>query len=393
MNLINDLLDFSKVEARKIQLESINFKLQDFVYETVAAFAVTAHKKRLELLCDIPPEMNYSLVGDPGRLRQILNNLVSNAIKFTEKGEVLVKVEEETRTADEIRLRFIVSDTGIGIPASKQKVIFDVFAQADGSMTRKYGGTGLGLAIVSQLAEVMGGRVWVESEEGRGSKFYVSLSFELQKEADQELEPSGLADFKGLPLLIVDDSSTNRHILKNMLTHWNLKPAEAANAEQAISLLERAEASGTPFSTVLIDAYLPGMESFIIQDYLRDNPGLAKSTVITLSSKNNQEDSKPWEKLGVSNFLPKPVKLRALLQAISQVLGISIQEEKTAPCPKPTAASASNQRYRILVAEDNIVNQKLAFYAGLLYSGKARTFGDWRYQWTRSPGRIRKRHL
>lgn len=362
MSLINDILDFSKVEARKLELESINFNLQDFVYDTAAAFAVQAHKKKVELLCDIPPHLNYEVIGDPGRLRQILNNLLSNAIKFTEKGEVLFQVKEEAKGENEVKLCFTVSDTGIGIPPSKQKIIFDVFAQADGSMSRKYGGTGLGLAIVSQLAEAMGGQVWVESEEGKGSKFYVSLSLEFQKKAEQKFEPSGFEDYKDLSILIVDDNSSSRRILSNMITYWNLKPVEAEDAELGISLLERAETSGTPFSVILVDAYLPDIESFIIQDYLRDNPGLAKSTIIMLSSNNNQEDAKPWQKLGISNFLPKPVKPQSLYKALAQVLGLSFKEEKTAPSSKTAAEPVSGQGYRILVAEDNIVNQKLAFY-------------------------------
>ena len=362
MSLINDILDFSKVEARKLELETITFNLQDFLYETVSTFSVQAHKKKLELLCEIPPNLNYNVIGDPGRLRQILSNLLSNAIKFTEKGEVLLQVKEEARSEGEVKLCFIVSDTGIGIPASKQKIIFDVFAQADGSMTRKYGGTGLGLAIVSQLAEAMGGRVWVESEEGKGSKFYVSLSLELEKEGKQKLVLSGLEKFKDLSVLVVDDNSSNRHILNSLLIRWNLKPVEAENAQLAISLLERAKNSGTPFSMVLVDAYLPDMESFIIQDYLRDNRGLAKSTVIMLSTNNNQEDAKPWQKLGISNFLPKPVKPQNLYKVLAKVLGLSFREEKPAPSPKPSVESVSGKGYRILVAEDNIVNQKLAFY-------------------------------
>ena len=361
MALINDILDFSKIEARKLELESTSFNLQDFIYDTVSPLAFQAHKKKLEILCDIPPHISYNVVGDSKRLRQVLNNLISNSIKFTEKGEVVVHIEEESKTDEDVCLCFTVSDTGIGIPASKRQVIFDVFAQADGSMTRKYGGTGLGLAISSQLVELMGGRIWVESEEGKGSKFHISISFDLQKHSEQKLGPAELLDFKGLPVLVVDDNTSNRHILKEMLLNWNLKPAEAESAGEALSLIDQAKTSGTPFSIILLDAFMPGMDSFMLADYIKQNPDIAKSTIMMLTSGTNHSDANPWQKLGISAHLTKPIKLSELHDVINLVLGIAPKEEPE-PLSDRQPLKAAHGAYRILVAEDNIVNRKLAFF-------------------------------
>ena len=361
MTLINDILDFSKVEARKLELESVLFSLQEIIYETVSNLSLQAHKKKLELACDVPPQISYQVLGDPGRLRQVLINLVDNAIKFTEKGEVIVSVKEETSTDEEVIIHFTVADTGIGIQEEKQKLIFDAFAQADGSMARKFGGTGLGLAISSQLVNLMGGKIWVESSVGKGSFFHFTVPFKLPK--DQEGRPLSikLDILKELPVLIIDDNATNRDILKKMLASWRTKPTEAESGEEARVLIDRAENEGNPFAIVVMDAYMPGMDSFILAQEIKQNPDLARSTIIMLNSTEAQGDAVPWQKLGVSAFITKPIKQNELLEALMKVLGNDNEEKEPAYQASPPQKQES-PGFRVLIAEDNIVNQRVVCY-------------------------------
>jgi two-component system sensor histidine kinase/response regulator len=390
MTLINDLLDFTKVEAQKVELEMISFNVMDFIYETVTPLALDAYKKKLDLICDVPPDMDINVIGDPARLRQILVNLISNAIKFTKEGEVVVSVKEELKTAEGISLQFTVWDTGIGIAKDKQQIIFDAFAQADGSMTRKFGGTGLGLSISRQFTELMGGRIWVDSEPDQGSHFHftVKLGLNPQESGSHEAEP---AQFDNANVLVVDDSATTRRILEKMLKRWNLNAVKADSAEEAITLMDRAERDGSPYSLHLLDAYLPGMESFILQDHMRQNPDMAKTTIMLLASPSHKGDAAPWQKLGSSTFVTKPIKSSALFQKVRTILGSSLeensmQEETPSPVKKNTISSpapssegmsqkASEEpaeenktpegplnSYRVLIAEDNIVNQKVAYF-------------------------------
>jgi PAS domain S-box-containing protein len=362
MTLINDILDFSKVEARKLELEAVPFSLQEIVYETVSNLSLQAHKKKLELACDIPPQISYHVLGDPGRLRQVLINLVDNAIKFTEKGEVIVSVKEEEKTDKEVHVHFAVTDTGIGIPEDKQQLIFDAFAQADGSMTRKFGGTGLGLAISSQLVNLMGGNIWVESKTEGGSSFHFTIPFKLPKGQEESSLSRRLDILKGLPVLIVDDNATNRDILKKMLASWYTKPTEADSGEEARVLIDRAESEGNPFAFVVMDAYMPGMDSFILAQEIKQNPNLAKSTIIMLNSAETRGDAAPWQKLGVSAFITKPIKQNELFEAAIKILGNDIERKESAPPPPNLPKEEASPGYRILVAEDNIVNQKVVCY-------------------------------
>ncbi len=381
MTLINDLLDFTKVEAKKLQLETIQFNLYDFIFETATPLALDAYKKKLDLICDVPLSMSIDVIGDPSRLRQILVNLISNAIKFTKEGEIIVSVKEERKSAESVALQFTVSDTGIGIAKDKQHIIFDAFAQADGSMTRKFGGTGLGLSISRQFTELMGGRIWVESNIDQGSQFHFTVNLGLTPLGTIPEEAPDSFQSEGTAVLVVDDNASTRRILKEMLEGWKVNTVEAGSAEEALTLIDKAEREGSPFSLYLFDAYLPGMESFIIQDHMRHNPEMARTTVMLLASPSHKGDAAPWQKLGSRAFVTKPIRNLALLDAIKSVLnstpekdekqevgeqpsgdspGAEVSSRKD-PSPKKAAAHPKNS-YRVLIAEDNIVNQKVAYF-------------------------------
>ena len=362
MTLINDILDFSKIEARKLEIEKTPFNLEDLIFETLAPLAIQAHKNKLDLVCAIPPRLDADIIGDPGRLRQILINLVGNAVKFTEKGEVVVSVEEETRGGDTILLHFAIADTGIGIPEDKQKIIFDVFAQADSSMTRKYGGTGLGLAISSQLVDLLGGRIWVESAVHRGSQFHFTARFMIPQREVQtpSLRPKML--FADLPFLLIEDSASSRRVISDWGAFWGLKVREAESADQAIVILDDAKERNKPFQIILLDANLPGHDSFVILDYIKDNPELARSIIMMMSSSSNRVDASPWLKVGISAHLGKPIKPSELKNSILNVLGLAPKPlEPIVQGPEPGALPVRHA-YRILIAEDNLVNQRVAIY-------------------------------
>ncbi len=362
MTLVNDILDFSKVEANKVELESINFDLQDLVSETVSALGLGAHKKKLDLICDIPASINYSVIGDPGRLGQILTNLVGNAIKFTKQGEIVASVEEESKTEEEVTFLFTVADSGIGISESNQQIIFDVFAQADGSMTRKFGGTGLGLAICSQLADVMGGKIWVESKEGKGSKFFVSLPFKLDKTTERDPQQAEFFDLKGLPALVLDDNTKALDTISEMLNNWNLKIEKSSSAGDAMAKLDRATSENSPYSIILFDPYLAGTDSFMFLDYIKHVPDLPKSMIVMVGSKGSRGDAAPWLKLGVSSFLAKPIKLSELAKAINTILGDPKKPGVQPEASKQQDAETHQECYRILIVEDNMVNRKVAYF-------------------------------
>jgi len=362
MTLVNDILDFSKVEANKVELESINFDLQDIVSETVSVLGLEAHKKKLDLICDIPASINYSVIGDPGRLGQILTNLVGNAIKFTKQGEIVASVEEESKTEEEVTFLFTVADSGIGISESNQQIIFDVFAQADGSMTRKFGGTGLGLAICSQLADVMGGKIWVESKEGKGSKFFVSLPFKLDKTTERDPRQAEFFDFKGLPALVLDDNTKALDTISEMLNNWNLKIEKSPSAGDAMAKLDRATSENSPYSIILFDPYLAGTDSFMFLDYIKHVPDLPKSMIVMVGSKGSRGDAAPWLKLGVSSFLAKPIKLSELAKAINTILGDPKKPGVQPEASKQQDVETHQECYRILIVEDNMVNRKVAYF-------------------------------
>jgi len=360
MTIINDILDFSKIEAQRIELEKIPFRLRDTVHAAVSGVAIMAEKKGLELAYAIPADVPDGLTGDPGRFRQILINLLSNAIKFTNKGEVVVAVETENRTIDHIRLKVKVRDTGIGIPPEKLRLIFDPFTQADNSTTRVYGGTGLGLTICSQLVTLMGGTIHVESEMGQGSVFIFTVELGVQPLDESELRPARLEDLQGLPVLIVDDNSTNRKILRDMLTHWGMRPSVVSGAMLALEALRGAKAEGRPFRLILTDANMPEMGGFELAARVKDDPEYRNVIIMMLSSSGFRGDSARCRDLGLSAYLTKPIKQSFLFDAVMLALGRSEETAGSSSLITRHSLAQNRSRYTLLLAEDNIINQKLA---------------------------------
>ena len=281
LTVINDILDFSKIEAGKLSLDPIAFNLRDSFDNTMKTLALKAHQKGLELVCDIPADIPDALVGDPGRLNQIVVNLVGNAIKFTERGEVVVRVNREAHTEDMISLCMTIADTGIGIPPEKQQLIFEAFFQADGSTTGKHGGTGLGLAISRQLVEMMGGRIWVESEEGQGSAFHFTAQFGVPRQPAAQPGRVDPASVRNLRVLVVDDNATYRRILAETLVYWRMQPVAVASGQEALAVLEQGQQAREPFSLVLLDAVMPQMDGFVLAEQIKQRPGLAAATIGT----------------------------------------------------------------------------------------------------------------
>jgi signal transduction histidine kinase/CheY-like chemotaxis protein len=355
--VINDVLDFSKVEAGKLELYIEDFNLRDCIESAVRPLAVRAQEKGLEMITDIPSEIPDGVTGDPGRLRQILVNLVANAIKFTERGEVAVRVTPDTTEDGEFALRFTVSDTGIGIPREKQALIFEAFTQADGSTTRRYGGTGLGLTISSRLAAMMGGKLWVESEPGRGSHFHFTATLRLQDQPTVKAAARNTIALIGRRVLVVDDNSTNRRILGDLLSNWGMTVTLAESGRLALEELRQAKKERSPFHLLLLDCNMPEMDGFQVAEAARKECGKVQPIVLMLSSAANKGDKDRCRKLGIAQHLTKPVRQQDLLQSIRQVLlAFGDTEQVMAQQEIPQASSALN----ILLAEDNAVNQKVA---------------------------------
>jgi PAS domain S-box-containing protein len=362
MKIIDDILDFSKIEARKIELEPINFNLRDSIGGMLSSLALQAHNKGLELAYHVPHDIPERLIGDPGRLRQILINLINNAIKFTEKGEVVVSIKEVSQTNDKTTLHFGVTDTGTGIPKAQQQLIFDAFIQADGSMARKHGGTGLGLAISKQLVKLMGGRIWVESKVGKGSTFNFTVRFGLQKDKAEELIPAILEDLKNLRVLLVDDNATNRLILKEIFSSWHMELEAVESGRKALAAIEQARKTGKPFSLFLIDSRMPEIDGFTLAEKIKNNPDLAGASIVMLTSAGVRGDAARCKKLGISAYLTKPIRQSELLDAIMFVLGTSPKRRKQVPLITRHIVKESRQLFRILLAEDNVINQKVAVH-------------------------------
>jgi PAS domain S-box-containing protein len=361
LNLINDILDFSKAEAGKEKLECVEFPLRETIEETLKSLAQRAQEKEVELASRFAPDVPDDLIGDPDRLRRIVVNLVGNAIKFTEHGEVVVQVNVETHGEPDILLHFSVTDTGIGIPIDKQQHIFEAFAQADSSTTRKYGGTGLGLAISAQLCELMNGVMWVESEEGRGSIFHFTAHFGkpgTPAKKSGEFEPVKLRD---LPVLVVDDNSTNRKILEEMIANWRMKPVAAPSGPAAMEALQQAHKNGTPFRLVLLDGHMPGMDGFEVAARVKQDPQLHGAEVILLTSAGRSEDVARAKTVGVAAALSKPVKQSELWDAIVTALNVPGRQKARTPTSAAARTRArARQPLRVLLAEDNPVNQEVA---------------------------------
>jgi two-component system, sensor histidine kinase and response regulator len=376
VRVINDVLDYSKIEAGKFDLDPIEFGLRDLVEDTLKVLAIRAHQKGLELACDIDPAVPPRVVGDPGRLRQILTNLIGNAIKFTEQGEIVIYVRARAESETSYDLEFTVSDTGIGIPPEKQKLIFEPFAQADGSTTRRYGGTGLGLTISSRIVALMGGTIHVESEPGKGSAFHFNGHFGKAVGQGAQAPSGSPASLRGLPVLVVDDNATNRRVLCGLLRLWGARPTAVESGPAALAEIRQAAAAGETYPLLLIDAMMPEMDGFALVEQLRSEPATAPSTIMMLTSADRQSDSARCRQLGLSGYLVKPVKADELQIAILAALaGASMANRLSRPAATDTAprekpAGGSNRALRILLAEDNLVNQRVALHL-LMKAGHA----------------------
>jgi signal transduction histidine kinase/CheY-like chemotaxis protein/HPt (histidine-containing phosphotransfer) domain-containing protein len=354
--ILNDILDLSKVESGKLELESVAFSMPELLEQIVRPFGVSADRKGVELICHVAPDLPAMVVGDPGRIRQILSNLIGNAVKFTEAGHVLVNVSHEPREDGDITLQMSISDTGIGIPPEKQAAIFESFTQVDGSTTRRFGGTGLGLSISANLAAVMGGRIWVESEVNVGSTFHVSLHVGVSTEAPPA-PPS--IDLPSIPVLVVDDNAANRRIFVEMLTRWGMQPHAVENGTAALEALDAASRDERSYGLVILDANMPEMDGFQVAHALVGRPSLAGATVMMLTSSGEYGDASRCRRLGIAAYLVKPVRSRELREAIARAL--AAKPDASGPAQAQALdAPGPVRRARVLLAEDNPVNQRVA---------------------------------
>jgi signal transduction histidine kinase/DNA-binding response OmpR family regulator len=362
LNLINDIIDLSKVEAGKIVLEKIDFNLRDLVEDTCRMMALTAHKKGLEVICDVDERVPEYLIGDPFRIRQILINLISNGVKFTAEGEVLVQchlnahADVEKEASGKVELRFSISDTGIGISCDDQDTIFDSFTQADSTTTRKYGGTGLGLAISSKLIELMDGAIGVESTQGAGSVFAFTAIFDLSTKYRETALPRP-ESLSGRHFLVVDDNATNRLILKKMLQSWGVAASEATGGEAGIAMLNEAQAAGRPYELVLLDGRMPGMDGYQTAKQVKQNPALENIILMMLTSDDQRRNPDEYREVGVGSYLVKPVRKKDLLNGICYLLGIESPTMPTAPGKASKTQFEFAEPKRILLAEDYLYNR------------------------------------
>jgi signal transduction histidine kinase/DNA-binding response OmpR family regulator len=362
LSVINDILDFSKIEAGKIDLEAIDFNLRESLETTLKTLALRADEKGLELLCEVAHEVPDMVRGDSGRLRQIVVNLVGNAIKFADQGEVVLKVTREAQEGENLLLHFAVVDTGIGIPKEKITSIFEPFTQADASTTRKYGGTGLGLTITSRLVGMMGGKIWVESEVGRGSEFHFTAWVGVAHAKASETEASHAPEsLRGVKVLVVDDNRTNRRILEAMMLRWAMDVTPVAGGLEALEQLCAAREAGRPYDLILTDMHMPKMDGFELVERIRERPELSTATIMMLTSAGHRGDSARCQELGVSAYLLKPIRQAELREAVARVLGA---RERHSAIPLITRfslhdANAPSGSLRIVLVEDNPVNQLL----------------------------------
>ena len=360
--LINDILDFSKIEAGKLDMEEIDFDIRAMMNDFASTMAFNAEEKNLEFICALHPKVPAFLVGDPGRLRQILTNLVGNAFKFTSEGEVSVHgiIEQELDT--EIVLRFSVSDTGIGIPEDKKDKLFQSFSQVDASTTREFGGTGLGLAISKQISETMGGEIGIESEAGKGSTFWFTVRL---KKSKKQPEPVEIADISGVKMLVVDDNPTNRKIAKTQLSSWGVQCSLAKSGLEALQLLRKARQVGENFKIAIIDRQMPEMNGEMLARNITNDESLKDTLLIMMTSIGQRGDAKKMKELGFSAYLTKPVRQSDLYDCLAQVLGVSRKkaqggEQKKELITRHSISESRRANVLILIAEDNIVNQKVA---------------------------------
>ena len=362
LTLINDILDFSKIEAGKLDLDVADFSLRQSIGETLKALGFRAHQKGLELAWRVAPDVPDYLAGDASRVRQVLVNLVGNAVKFTERGEVVVEIERDSQSAEAmVLLHFCVRDTGIGIAKEKQDMIFGAFTQADSSTTRKYGGTGLGLAITRRLVDLMGGKLWLDSGPGVGSAFHFTIRFERAsaQPAPDYPDPKILSHAS---ILVVDDNETNRIILVEMLGRWGMQVATAKDAREALEILTRTGNRAPRFSAVISDLQMPDMDGFEFVENIRKSVQFGQIPVLMLSSSAQQGEHERCRKLGISAYLAKPIQPSELLDAILSALSLHTNEPSEAHDKTQEALPQSNWRQgmKVLLAEDNAVNRTLA---------------------------------
>ncbi len=363
LGVINDILDFSKIEAGKVDLEEIRFDIRECVETTLKTLALRADEKGLELLCEIGQDIPIALLGDSGRLRQIVTNLIGNAIKFTAKGEVALRVSSEVGEGEERRLHFRVSDTGIGIAPGKLESIFESFSQADTSTTREYGGTGLGLTISKRLVEIMGGRIWISSVLGEGSEFHFTLPLKEAEMLERTSSPEATSQMlSGIKVLIIDDNKTNRRILEGLLTQWDMRPTSAADGESALQCMAEAQASGEYFELILTDMHMPKMDGFGLVQKIHEDHSATTATIMMLSSGGHRGDAARCQELGIAAYLLKPVRQTELKEAIARAVGASKAQGAPKMITQKTlqAERSANDFLNILLAEDNHINQKLA---------------------------------
>jgi two-component system sensor histidine kinase/response regulator len=362
LSIINDILDYSKIEAGKLDLEIIDFDLRLAMDEVTDLVAIKSYEKGLEYVAIVHPEVPSLLCGDPGRLRQTLINLVGNAIKFTEEGEVAIRISLENENSTHAAIRFSVTDTGIGIPKDRLDGIFESFTQADGSTTRKFGGTGLGLAISKQLVEMMGGRIGAKSEEGKGSEFWFTAVFEKQPEG-REAKFVAPDDIKGKRVLTVDDNATNRYVLREQLKSWGYRFGEVSSGMRALKELRLAVDSKDPYEIAILDMEMPEIDGETVGKKIKQDPDLKNTILVLMTSIGQRGDVKRLEKIGFAAYLTKPIKQSKLYDCLATVIGVQKEATIKQPAAIVTRHSLSEYRkrkVRILLAEDNMINQKVA---------------------------------
>jgi two-component system sensor histidine kinase/response regulator len=364
LSILNDVLDFSKIEARKLDLELMPFAPRAAIAAALRPMALRAHQSGLELICDIDPAVPVGVIGDPGRIQQVLTNLVGNAVKFTERGHIFIDVREDLRTDGRTQLHISVADTGIGIPPEKHASIFEAFQQADGSTTRRFGGTGLGLTISATLVRLMGGRLWVESVPGTGSTFHFTIVLDVADGLEVDRAPPNVPH---LDVLIVDDNDVNRRILAEQVRRWGMTATMVAGGRAAVEALVAAARARRPLDLVLLDVNMPDMDGFEVAAEIAERPELAGVTVMMLTSPSELSDPSRWAALGISAYLTKPVFSDDLLIAIDRAIG-SKSSAAAPPAAQVTAGALAmgveGRCARVLLVEDNVVNQRVA--SGLL---------------------------